>query len=126
MKRLITGAVLLVLLSLTLAPRTSWPLGNDWRAVVHADSFERAKGDVNTLAFTAMPPASWDAITIGITISGGPWKLVAVSPGCTRVASTVTCTLTNTGEDRLLPLRLVARSLDGSSLSYTMSADLPQ
>lgn len=126
MKRLMTGAALLVLLPLTLAPRTSWPLGNGWRADVHADGFEHAKGDVSSLAFTAIPPPTWGAITIEVTVTGGAWELLAVSPGCSRVGDTVSCTLTNTGEDRQRPLRLVVKSVDGNPLSYTMFAILPQ
>jgi hypothetical protein len=126
MKRLITGAVLLMLLPLTLAPRTSWPLANGWRADVVADGFERARGDVHALALVAIPPASWDAIIIEITVAGGAWELLAASTDCVRVADTVACTLHNTGTDRQQPLRLVAQSVDGTPLSYSLSASLPQ
>jgi len=123
MKRWIAVAALLLLLPVTLAPRTSWPIGAGWRAVVQTDTFEATTAPTSTLVFTAVPPTDWSTQTVlSVTITGGPWELVAASPGCTAGAGSVSCVLDPGSFRRDQKLRLTVRSLTGDPLNWTMSA----
>ena len=122
MKRWAAG-VLLLLLPLTLAPRTSWELGDGWRADVAVDRVQGATSGVNPLVFAVIPPqTSWTTTAVRVSItSSGTWALVSASPGCQRIGDVVSCTLVNSGPYRQRVIRLAVRALGGGALSYSLS-----
>jgi hypothetical protein len=119
--------LLLLLLLLTVAPRTSWNLGDGWRADILAEQLGAPTGGGNTIALKLIPPGTaWTQKSLNFTFVGtATWELVTATAGCYRYANTISCPVTNTGELRVQQYRVTVRTLEAGTLDYSLSLDQP-
>ena len=112
-RRRLTAAAVVVLALLTLAPRTSEHLDNNWEVVRISETAFRDRGGISTLTFWAIPPDPAPATSrIPVFVAGADWELVAAPQDCTDEGIAVVCIL-DAGEIRSKHLITVTVRADG-------------
>lgn len=122
--RRLASLALLLLLPLTLAPRTSLDIGNGWRVLVISDTFGRTQSPVSVLSFKAVAPSTPSVVDLTLHVSGGAWTLVKAPAGCSAVTGGIECVMDSTAMRPGQVFTVTVRSA-GAPLAYTFSAQAP-
>ena len=115
---------LLLLAPLTLAPRTSAVLTNNWEYLAWNRSFN-AKGGTSTYTATiwqATSEITKDTLVLAVFGSdpGFDWTLVAASTGCAPVDGVVECVVDLSGQRSQQVISVTVRSSDRSPAIFEL------
>ena len=123
MMRGLTAVFFVLMLGLTLAPRTSQFLSADWDAYVMSDTLGSARHPVQNLTFAAVPTSTPPERTEFIVrFSAGEPELVAATPGCFQDGDDIRCDIATGGVRRQHLISITVRSVGDEQLSPELLA----